>query len=50
MKKWIVESTSDMETFDVKEIEGTSYTDAYVNFMCKHPDEMITELKEAENG
>lgn len=47
MKKWIVKSTSDKETFKETEIYGTSYTDAYVNFSVKYPDEMITELKEA---
>lgn len=49
MKKWIVTHTSDLElkTLRTTEIEGTSYTDAYVNFMVKYPDEMITELKEA---
>ena len=47
MKKWIVTHTSDAETFKETEISGTSYTDAYVNFSIKYPDEMITELKEA---
>lgn len=45
MKKWIVTHTSDKETFKTSEIQGTTYTDAYVNFMCKHPGEMISELK-----
>ena len=47
MKKWIVTHTSDCENFKETEISGTSYTDAYVNFSIKYPDEMITELKEA---
>ena len=46
MKNWIVTHTSDMENFKETEICGTSYTDAYVNFSVKYPDEMITELKE----
>lgn len=49
MKKWIVTHTSDKETFKTSEIEGTTYTDAYVNFMCKHPNELIKELKEKGN-
>ena len=50
MKKWIVKSTSDTETFKETEILGTSYTNAYVNFMVKYPDEMITEIREASNA
>ena len=48
--KWIVTHTLDAKTFKDTEIEGTSYTDAYVNFMCKYPDENICELKEACDG
>lgn len=47
MKKWIVTHTSDTVTFKETEIEGMTYTDAYVNFSVKYPEEMITELKEA---
>ena len=49
MKKWIVTHTPDRDGATIKttEIEGTSYTDAYVNFMVKYPNEIITELKEA---
>jgi hypothetical protein len=50
MKKWIVTHTSDTVNFKDTEINGTSYTDAYVNFMVKYPDEIITELKEASNA
>ena len=50
MKKWIVTHTSDTQTFKETEINGTSYTDAYVNFSVKYPEEMITEVKEAENA
>ena len=48
MKKWLVKHTSDKETFNTTEIEGTSYTDAYVNFTIKHPGEIICELTEKE--
>ena len=49
MKKWIITHTTDLDlvTLRTTEIEGTSYTDAYVNFMVKYPNEIITELKEA---
>ena len=49
MKKWIVTHTTDLEcvTKRTTEIEGISYTDAYVNFMVKYPNEMIIELEEA---
>ena len=47
MKKWTVTHTNDGTTFKDTEIEGKNYTDAYVNFSVKYPDEMITELKEA---
>ena len=49
MKNWIVTHTSDTKTFKKTEINGTSYTDAYVNFSVKYPDEMITEIIEKEN-
>ena len=47
MKKWIVTHTLDGEKFDTTEIEGRTYTDAYVNFSVKYPDKIITDLKEA---
>ena len=47
MKKWIVTHTHDAENYIDTEIEGTSYTDAYVNFALKYPNEIITELKES---
>jgi hypothetical protein len=49
MKNWTVTHTNDKVTFKDTDIEGTSYTDAYVNFMCKHPGEMICDLKEKES-
>lgn len=48
MRKWVVTHTSDKENFKESEVMGTTYTDAYVNFMCKHPNDLITELKEKE--
>jgi hypothetical protein len=45
MKKWTVTHSNDFDTFNKTEIEGKTYTDAYVNFMCKHPGEMISELE-----
>lgn len=47
MKNWIVTHTHDGSVFRNTEIEGKTYTDAYVNFTMKYPEEMITELKEA---
>lgn len=46
MKNWTVKYTNDGVNFDSTIIKGTSYTDAYVNFMVKHPDETITEITE----
>lgn len=50
MKKWTVTHTNDKETFETTEIEGKTFTDAYVNFMVKHPNEMISELEEVCDG
>jgi hypothetical protein len=47
MKKWIVKYTSDKETFKTTEIHGTSYTDAFVNFMVAYPGGIVCEIKEA---
>ena len=47
MKKWIATYTLDTEHFNVEEVEGSTYTKAYVNLMLRHPDAQITELKEA---
>lgn len=47
MKKWIVTHTSDMEIFTVDEIDGETYTKAYLNASEKFPDEIICDLKEA---
>jgi hypothetical protein len=44
MKKWKVTFTFDNGTFIEDEVDGTSYTDAYVNTMLKHPGADITEL------
>lgn len=49
MKKlrcWAATFTQDMTVFKTEPIEGTSYTDAYVNLMVKYPDAIICELKE----
>lgn len=48
MKKWIVKHTESGEEFGTTEIEGTSYTDAYVNFELKYPGRIICELTEKE--
>lgn len=50
MKKWIVTHVNECDKVKRKttEIEGTSYTDAYVNFMVKYPHELICEMKELE--
>ena len=49
MKKWIVTFTFDKETFSEDEVDGTTYTEAYVNLMLKNPGAMITKIKEKEN-
>lgn len=46
MKKWKVTFTYDISTLIEEEVDGASYTDAYVNTMLKHPQAMITELGE----
>ena len=43
--KWIVTHTSDMVTFKVDEIEGETYTRAYLNAMTAFPGDIITDLK-----
>ena len=48
MKKWIVTHSNDFVTLNETEIEGKNYTDAYVNFMVKYPDEMISEIRESK--
>ena len=48
MKKWIVTHSNDFETFNKTEIEGKTYTDAYVNFIGKYRGEMIAELQEKD--
>lgn len=47
MKKWEVTFTVDMKVYKTEHIDGTTYTDAYVNTMVKYPGAIITELKEA---
>lgn len=46
MKKWIVTHTHDAVNYKKTEIEGTSYTDAYVNFEIAYPNEIICDIKE----
>lgn len=48
MKIWIVTYTENGEEFDTTEVEGETYTMAYVNFEVKHPGRIICELKEKE--
>ena len=48
MKNWTVTYTNDGVNYDSLNIEGTTYTDAYCNFMVKYPEEMITELTEVK--
>lgn len=50
MKKWIVTYTSDAETFKTSDVEGTSYTDAFVNSMMKHPGATITNIIEKKEN
>lgn len=49
MKKWVVTHTECGAEFGTTEIEGTSYTDAYVNFEVKYPGRIICELKEKKD-
>ena len=46
MKKWMVTHTPDAVNYKETEIEGTSYTDALVNFEIAYPGEIICEIKE----
>lgn len=50
MKKWDVTFTFDKDNFHSIEIEGETYTEAYVNTMIKYPGAMITEICEVKNG
>lgn len=47
MNKWIVTYTIDKALFNVEEVEGKTYTAAYINTMLRHPDAIITDIKEA---
>lgn len=47
MKNWIVTYTLDKEIFHVEEVEGTTFTEAYVILMLRRPGAIITNLKEA---
>ena len=49
MKKWIVTHTPDAENYKETEVEGTSYTDAFVNFEVKYPGEIVCAIKTKEN-
>jgi hypothetical protein len=46
MAKWNVTHTSDGEKYSTTTITGTTFTDAYVNFSVRYPNEIITELRE----
>lgn len=46
MKKWIVTHTPDAVNYKETEIEGNSYTDAFVNFQIAYPGETVCEIKE----
>ena len=46
MKKWIVTHTPDAVNYKETEIEGTNYTEAFVNFELAHPGETVCEIKE----
>lgn len=47
MRKWTVKYTRDGVNFKTANVEGTSYTDAYVRFSVKFPEgECIQEIKE----
>ena len=46
MKKWIVTHTHDAVVYKNTEIKGTSYTDAFVNFMVAYPNETVCKVKE----
>lgn len=47
MKKWIVTHTRNAVHYKETEIEGKSYTDAFINFVLTYPDEIVCEVKEA---
>ncbi len=46
MKKWIVTHTNDGKNFREDEVNGISYTDAFVNFEIAYPGETVCEIKE----
>lgn len=46
MKKWIVTHTPDAVNYKETEIDGKSYTDAFVNFQIAYPGETVCEIKE----
>jgi hypothetical protein len=51
MKKWAVNYTRDGENFKTAIVEGTSYTDAYVRFSLKFPEEeCIQDIREVEES
>ena len=47
MRKWIVTHTHDAVSYKNTEVEGTSYTDAFVNFQIANPGETVCEIQEA---
>ena len=46
MKKWKVTYTLDKESFKTEEVEGKTYTDAYVNMMLRCADAEIVDVRE----
>lgn len=46
VSKWIVTHTHDAVNYKETVIEGTSYTDAFVNFEIAYPGETVCEIKE----
>lgn len=46
MKNWTVTHTHDAVVYKDTKIKGTSYTDAFVNFMVAHPNETVCEIIE----
>lgn len=49
MKTWIVTHTHNAVNYNNTEVKGTSYTDAFVNFMVAHPNETVCKIREGAN-
>lgn len=47
---WIVTHTHDGANYKETEIEGKSYTDAFVNFQIAYPGETVCEIKAVRDG